>query len=1157
MSNAGNGRALPGRPAAPGGSATPSGRGLPDQRARARIVTDLGTNLLVEAGAGSGKTTSLIGRMMALVRTGTADVRQLAAVTFTRKAAAELRERFQVALERAARSEPDPVARERLARALTGLDQAFIGTIHSFCARLLRERPVEAGLDPDFAELDEAGRGQLREAVWRQYLEHVRLHDGAMLADLEELGLSPDDLYSAFTLLADYPDVEPFRQPLPRPDVSGPVAALRAFLAEVEALLPTRRPEKGWDDLQGKLRRAMRRVAAFDIAEPRHLIAVLELLEGQIKVTQNRWGSRDDALAAKEAAERFHDAVVYPTLQAWREHRHSRIIEAVRPALERFEAERLRLGQLDFTDLLLRATALVRERAEVRRYFAARYTHLLVDEFQDTDPVQAELMVWLAAADAQAGAADGAETGAAAVPDWRRLPLRPGALFVVGDPKQSIYRFRRADIDTYNLMKEIIEASGGEVLHLTTNFRAVGSLGDWVGKVFGDILPPAATRYQAAFAPMNTVRPDPPGGPQAQHGRMSGIRYMTSPYVKYHRPGEITAMEAEWLARWIAWACQGGLQLEDEGGLRGARPGDFLVLFDKKRYMPTYARALEALGIPYTVAGAETFGESDELGELLKLLRAVADPDNPVPLVAVLRGLFFGLSDDDLYKHRKKGGRFSLLSSGAGEDGAGPAGHPAVAAALEALRRYWLWARRQPPVAAITLIIEDLGLLPFAAGGEAGHSRAGVIVQALELLRSAEPAVVATFAGAVAHLQAVYEEGGVEDQGLLPDQQQAVRLMNLHKAKGLEAPVVVLAAPVGAATHEPTMHVDRTGAEPVAHLLVQRPRGQEGWQLLAQPPGWDATALKEAQYEAAEDERLLYVAATRARDLLVIGRYADKPEISPWVRLERFYDEALELPDAAANPQPVPEVKATAADLEAAVAAAAARAKVAAVPSFGRVAVTDLVKAEGDGVQPPWIRVQAADEDSGAALAQADESAPGGTRWGNAVHRLLELAGRGAGADDLVLLAGHVLAEERLGDVDPAALLSTVQTVLQSDLWRRSEQAEERHVELPFAALFSPAHAGTGAEVAAGAADGGRDSDGTHSVPTVLRGVIDMAFREPDGWVLVDYKTDRVTDETIAAYAEHYGAQLAYYAAEWEAQTGAPVKERVLYFVSIGRTVGV
>ncbi|MCU0722838.1 MAG: UvrD-helicase domain-containing protein, partial [Planctomycetes bacterium] len=190
----------------------------PDQAQRDRILSELDRNLLVEAAAGTGKTTCMVGRMVALLASGRVATRGLAAVTFTRKAAAEMRARFQVELERRARSAAGP-ERENLARALGTVEQCFLGTIHSFCARLLRERPVEAGVDPAFEELDEEADGRLREEAWREFAAALHAARDPALEALDALGLAPGELETSFARYVEFPDVAEWpSEAVPLPD---------------------------------------------------------------------------------------------------------------------------------------------------------------------------------------------------------------------------------------------------------------------------------------------------------------------------------------------------------------------------------------------------------------------------------------------------------------------------------------------------------------------------------------------------------------------------------------------------------------------------------------------------------------------------------------------------------------------------------------------------------------------------------------------------------------------------------------------------------------------------------------------------------------------------------------------------------------------------
>lgn len=188
-----------------------------DQEARRAIVEDLNTCIMVEAGAGSGKTYSLVRRMVALVKENKFAVDKLAAVTFTRKSAAELKGRFQLALEKALAGESEADKKERLNLALNGLGRCFLGTIHSFCATLLRERPIEAGLDPDFVELEELEDALLQEKVWEEYLTLTQVGNPQALKELLEIDVEAENLKECYKVLSDYPEVEVVRSSAPAP----------------------------------------------------------------------------------------------------------------------------------------------------------------------------------------------------------------------------------------------------------------------------------------------------------------------------------------------------------------------------------------------------------------------------------------------------------------------------------------------------------------------------------------------------------------------------------------------------------------------------------------------------------------------------------------------------------------------------------------------------------------------------------------------------------------------------------------------------------------------------------------------------------------------------------------------------------------------------
>ena len=616
-----------------------------DREQRERIVRELDRSVLVEAGAGSGKTTSLVDRMLALIGEGKGTVEHMAAVTFTRKAAAELKARFQVGLEEAVRSETEPARQARYAGAMSSLERLFAGTIHAFCSRLLRERPVEAGLDPDFTELEEDEDAALRDACWSEYVSALHVEGAPVLQRVMDLGLDPFALRGAYEAVALFPEVEVVREEVEEPDFAGVRKALKAYLDRARNDLPDEQPPKGWCPLQRVLRTALARARHLNLEDNPSLVQVLKGLEGRPKATLNRWPDADIARGQQKAFEGFRDGVVTPALNEWRCFCHAPIMDLAVPAVEHYRERREKESALNYNDLLLKASALVRDNPEVRGYFQGRFTHLLVDEFQDTDPIQAEVILLLAG--------EGVEETS-----WRKVRVRPGALFVVGDPKQSIYRFRRADIDTYNEVKRILRASGGLVLALTANFRSLPPVCAWANGVFEEQFPRESIREQAAFEGLDPY----------QEGQEGGVRKITLPKVPYHREKEIVRLDAERIASFVAQAIEEGFPIhrtasEVQAG-RGphAGPGDFLILLRYRAHLAAYGKALEARGIPFQMTGAGDFGNSEEMAHLLSLLRAVAEPEDRISLVAALRGPFFGISDDLLYRYRRGGGRFSLYA---------------------------------------------------------------------------------------------------------------------------------------------------------------------------------------------------------------------------------------------------------------------------------------------------------------------------------------------------------------------------------------------------------------------------------------------------------------------------------------------------------------
>jgi ATP-dependent helicase/nuclease subunit A len=1094
---------------------------LADQAERDRIETDLDRNILVEAGAGSGKTTALTDRMVALVMSGAALIEEIAAVTFTRKAAAELRERFQGALEAKLRECPPKGAeRDRLNQALRGIDRAFLGTIHAFCARLLRERPLEAGIDPAFEETPEAEMLRLRKSYWHSFLERLVTAEDPALDELADVGLRLDALEAAFDTVSDNLDV-PFAAEESAMPAEDEIDAIRSELERLLErgldLMPAGEPAGGWDAVQKRLWQLAYRREVQDWSDRRRFFDSLSLVlrSRSYRATQNRWSDSGTGKAAAKSFQNELNAFVGEGGAArelhnrWLAHRYAISIRLVTRAAGDLAAGRRREGRLDFQDLLLLAAQLLRENPGARRDLGARYRRLLVDEFQDTDPLQAEVLLLLASEPETPGE------------DWRTVVPRDGALFVVGDPKQSIYRFRRADIVVYDFVRRRFEEFG-EVLKLVTNFRSRQGIADLVNRTFGEkgLFPERATPQQAAFAPL-VVRPKEEPAPR------EGVFQYELGWSSNQRSR--AEDEAKLLAEWVA----GRLAAED-----GRSAGNFLILTRVRKHLDLYARALEERNVPVDVSGARV-GIEAELSELMTLLAALADPEDKVKTVAVLTGLFFGLDLEELTEHRLRGGQFRPTDDPARMT----EGTEVVRAALARLRAWWLRSIHVPADVLLGELCAELGLLPYAATGSLGGVRAGTIAYGLDAVRARALSGDASLVGATEALATAlaWEEA---ETPLEPGRPDLVRVMNVHRAKGLEAPVVVLTGAELEGRHPVNLHVERPATgDPVAYMVIQKRDGPHRWVDLARPLDWTRRAAEERAFDESERDRLLYVAGTRAQDELVIGRIPGKDE-SPW---KGYYTSlsamATKLELRPGDPPAKEESEVSPAEIERSIAVARDARRALGSPTYLMESVTALAKGErGEEAAIGAERVPAAElPPMEPRAAEGDEAASGprGYEWGSAVHAALAAAARGMEGEPFRLFCRTLLVEFELPVDDTGEpedledLLELVRQVQVSELWRRAESAEERHVEVPFAAPY----------------DG---SEALPDVSTTVEGVIDLAFREPNGWVIADYKTDRGDDPEFERRSRTYRRQVEIYADCWAQLTGDPVAERILFFTALG-----
>lgn len=1077
-----------------------------DHRQRQRIVEQLDTNMLVEAAAGTGKTSSIVSRMVALIRDGLCTIETMAAVTFTRKAAAELRERFRTELQAAANS-TGGAAGQKLVLASGRMERCFIGTIHAFCARLLRERPIEAGVDLAFQEMEPEEDTRLRKLAWEEYISSLFVREDTVLIELGELGLQIGQLSDAFLTFADYPDVQEWpAPPVEMGDLNPVRQALASYVGHMRDLATTFPMDRGNDRLMGEYERIVRMSRHRDYRHrDAELMQILERFNPKLAVIQRNWPQgAEQGKREQEQWIAFATSTVQPVLDRWRARRYAVVMRVLRDAVEIYDGLRVERGRLNYQDVLIQSARLLRDHPQVRRYFRKRYGHLLVDEFQDTDPVQAEVMMLMTAKDT-------------AERDWRRCTPAPGSLFVVGDPKQSIYRFRRADIVTYNQVRRIIIDSGGVLVPLSTNFRTRSEIVDWGNAVFDQTFPAAPDQYSPAARPIDV------GRTAGTEGEIAGICTLDIPAENSNNNDDAVEYESSLIARWVRHCLDSKRTIPrsakevEQGVVPHARPSDFMIVTRVKKHLEIYAHKLYDLGIPAQVSGGSAWRQVVQLRLMADCLRALSDPDNPVALVAVLRSELFGFSDVDLYAYRNARGTLSFredVPECLAEDAA-----QRFRNAFMKMRRYWRWTRQLPLVSAVERIASDLGLAAWALTEPGGDVQAGTIAKLFELLRAARGDLHG-LSDVVTYLSELIEQEAEFDG--IPVQASrggVVRVMNLHRAKGLEAPVVFLADPTGKIYPPVQLHIDRVGEKVCGYLAVSEKTGRFYSSMLACPCDWSKYKDEEQRFIDAESNRLSYVAATRSGVQLIITQRANGNGYSHW----QFFEPHLKNYPALSDPGPqtlscAEPVEMSAQDIDTAGAQVAARWSAVVGPTYAVEAAKRIT------VKTPSTHFGA-------------DGGEHGTEWGTLLHVLLEAAMRHPDADP-EKLAYTVLRDLELDTSLLQDAIETVKSVLESPILQRAGAGSQRLAEVPFEMWREPAAPETG-------------------LPTLVRGVIDLAFLESTGWVIVDYKTDAVAPKAVPQLVEHYRDQVRLYREAWQSITGETVKEAGLYFTRVDEYVPV
>jgi ATP-dependent exoDNAse (exonuclease V) beta subunit len=895
---------------------------LADQSDRDQIATALDDNLIVEAAAGTGKTTELVRRIVRVIQTGRAEVTGIVAVTFTEKSAGELKLRLREALEEArGGSASGSEERERLDRALGRLEEAQVSTIHGFCADLLRERPVEARIDPLFTVLTEAQAMRMYDEGFHHWLE-------SQLADPSEgvkrtlrrptfSGFGPqadsshgpaDRLRRAGWELIQWRDFDGDWQRPPFDRSSGideMVRLLNSFTALLEP------PGAAHDVLYAdswaarKLAEEIRRTESVAPRDYDRLEAGLIELSHNRNFRDARKGSgreyrgsvrREDVWQARENLQ--------SAVSAFETHANADLAAALRGELRgcvgAYEAAKAKAGALDFLDLLLKTRDLIRNNSEVRASFQQRFKRIFVDEFQDTDPLQAEILLLLAADDP-------------ATTNWRETRPVPGKLFLVGDPKQSIYRFRRADVGIYRSVYEMLQAAGAKRVTLRTSFRARPNLQRAINAAFAPVMTGDGEGFQAAYVPLEPFRTESeqPSVVVLPVPEPYGYRRVSNAAIEKSLPDTVGAF-IDWVINESGWKVaerpaanrasstnkipldppflQGEVRKNSvtESSLAptaalGFRPSETehlvpiqarhicllfrrFVSYQEDMTRP-YVEALEARGIAHLLVGGRSFHNRAEIETLRAALAAIEWPEDELSVFATLRGFLFAIGDEELLEYRHRIGRFHPFRIPT-EFSANLSPIVEALKLLQALHR----ARNRVPVATtIASLLESTRAHVGFVLEHGGEQVLANVAQVTELARRYEAEGGISFRGFIDELREQAESGEAGEAPILEEGSDGVRLMTVHKAKGLEFPIVILAdmtAKLRASVASRTIDSDR-------RVCAIRLAGCAPVDLLQHED-------EELRRDEAEGARVAYVAATRARDLLVVPAVGDE-EREGWI----------------------------------------------------------------------------------------------------------------------------------------------------------------------------------------------------------------------------------------------------------------------------------
>jgi|GEM_PF-1775965 len=860
-----------------------------------RAIAGIDKSLPVTAGAGSGKTFVLTHRYFQILAEKKAALNEILTITFTEKAASQMKQKIRNLITDYARgdaaSDFPPVQKPDLTlpdrtywqELLDNFEQSYISTIHGFCSRILRESAITVGLDPEFTVMDEHTTALRQpEIIRRSVFQLIHREDDAVARWLQYYSASQiiQKMQAMIQqrpqyqgLLDYYMDGE--NNPV-NPDMLFRDIRQR-YRQTVIPIIEKCEHSSIWLELKPLIQN-LQNYDPEDRFYP-HYLKILELIDkldsntdpieqtniwialaDELKSKGSKQNWSEDFSRVKSLALDFRRDVLESALKGIAVFHEDDEREAIRLAqagariyayvLEKYQSWKRQQNFMDYDDLLISAVELLRDHEDIRREYVRQFRHVLVDEFQDTNPVQYELVQLL-----QKG--KGANSP---------------KIFVVGDPKQSIYRFRGTDVSLFHKAKQqLLE----DETQLSMSFRSQPPLLRWFDASFSTIMgtePHGLAPYEQPYLPLSAYR---------ETINNSLTTNVTVQIVETRSDADEDTIEnkiqveaahiANWLAENLSRCIVG-----TEEDTRNASFADVAILLRRTTHLKQYEYALQLADIPfYTVAGKGLFAKQ-EIQDIVNVLRALTSPGNSIAVVGVLRSALFGVSDESLYRLALSGYHQDWADVIFKEDITLPETLSeqdirALRNARENIQRWKTDLDRMTPGRLIDRICIETGYLGVVGAGDNGLQQIRNVEQFMEFAYEYGRSQVVSVRGFVEYIATLQEQSEAEEAELYAGEYDAVQLMTIHKSKGLEFPIVIVP------------NIDNTGNSGMQHDFYP----DLGWAISWHDPTrtgddqkvkpflYHLIAEEEKRRELAESKRLFYVASTRARDHLILSGIVD------------------------------------------------------------------------------------------------------------------------------------------------------------------------------------------------------------------------------------------------------------------------------------------